>query len=306
MISPVLSESLRSIVYFVTVAKVGSFTAAADELGVSKSTLGKSIAKLEKHLTTKLLHRTTRKLSLTTEGESYLASCQLALETLQEAESALLSKHSRPSGRVRVDLPAAFGRLVAMPLLLEMADNNPDLRLIITFNDKVIDPMDAGFDLAFRFGPLSDTNELVARKLNDQKLVLCASPDYLSRYGAPKTIDDLKSHRCIMAWRGGSPLYWLLKSESGDDIRFNPGGFHQISDGDAMVDACVAGAGIVQFPESLLRSLVDGGKLVPVLPQLTPDPTPLHIIWPSTRHLLPSVRFIIDEFVKLSKGGAFL
>lgn len=121
MNSPVLADSLRSIVYFVAVAKAGSFTAAADELGISKSALGKSIAKLEQHLSTRLLHRTTRKLSLTTEGEAYLASCESALSVLKAAELSLQSKHQRPSGNVRIDVPAAFGRRVVMPVLLKMA-----------------------------------------------------------------------------------------------------------------------------------------------------------------------------------------
>ncbi len=305
MNGPVLTDSLRSIVYFVAVAKTGSFTAAADELGVSKSALGKSIAKLEQHLSTKLLHRTTRKLSLTTEGEAYLASCESALSVLKAAELSLQSKHQQPSGNVRIDVPAAFGRRVVMPVLLKMAERYPDLKLTITFNDKLVDPMNAGFDLAFRFGALKDSGELVARKLNEQRLVLCAAPTYLEQFGQPISINDLTQHRCIMAWRGGRPLPWLLKSGEGDDIHFHASPHHQISDGDAMVDACVAGAGIVQFPESLLRPLINEGKLTPILPALTPSPTGLHIIWPSNRHLMPSVRFIIDEFVRLSSEGAF-
>lgn len=302
---PILTDSLRSIVYLVTIARVGSFTAAGEELGVSKSALGKSIANLETHLATKLFHRTTRKISLTTEGEAYVASCQSALDTLHTAELALQSKHKYPSGNVRIDLPAAFGRRVVMPVLLKMAARFPDLKLTLTFNDKVVDPLELGFDLAFRFGPLKDSNELVARKLNEQRLILCASPGYLAQFGTPKSIDELVHHRCIMAWRGGRPLPWLVKSKENNDIHFHATPYHQISDGDAMVDACIAGAGIVQFPESLLRTLIQEGRLSPILSILTPSSTGLSILWPSNRHLMPSVRFIIDEFVNLSDGGAF-
>jgi len=291
--------------YFVAAAKAGSFTAAAEELGISKSALGKSIAKLEEHLATKLFHRTTRKLSLTTEGEAYLISCESALATLESAELSLQSKHLQPSGNVRIDVPAAFGRRIVMPLLLKMATKYSELKLTITFNDKLIDPMDAGFDLAFRFGTLKNSGDLVARTLNEQRLILCASPLYLSQFGTPNAFDDLAKHRCIMAWRGGRPLPWLVKSTNGDDFYFHAPPHHQISDGDAMVEACVSGAGIVQFPESLLRPLINAGQLVPILPELTPAPTGLHILWPSNRHLMPSVRFIIDEFVSLSEDGAF-
>jgi len=305
MNGPVLTDSLRSIVYFVAIAKAGSFTAAADELGVSKSALGKSIAKLEQHLSTKLLHRTTRKLSLTTEGEAYLASCESALITLKSAELALQSKHQRPSGAVRIDVPAAFGRRVVLPVLLTMAARYPDLKLTLTFNDKLVDPLNAGFDLAFRFGALKDSGELIARKLNEQRLIFCASPMYLAQFGYPTSVNDLTQHRCVMAWRGGRPLRWLVRSGEGEDVHCHAIPHHQVSDGDAMVDACVAGAGIVQFPESLLRPLISEGKLTQILPALTPSPTGLHMIWPSNRHLMPSVRFIIDEFVHLSAEGAF-
>ena len=305
MSSTVLSDSFRGIVYFTAAAKNESFTAAAEELGISKSALGKSIAKLENHLNTKLFHRTTRKLSLTTEGEAYLASCQLALDTLQSAELALQSKLSQPSGRVRIDVPAAFGRSFVLPVLLKLAEQHAQLKLTVTFNDKIIDPLDAGFDLAIRFGAIKDSGDLVARKLTSQHLILTASPAYLARLGTPTSLAELTSHQCIVAWRGGSSLHWLIKNTEGDDMRVHPKPFHQISDGDAMVDACIAGAGIIQFPKSLLQPWLDEGKLVPILPELNPASTELHIIWPKTKHLLPSVRFIIDEFVRLSDEGNF-
>ena len=305
MSSPVFSDNPRAIVYFVAVAKAGSFTAAANELGISKSALGKSVSKLEQHLATKLLYRTTRKLSLTTEGEAYFASCQSALDTLQAAETSLRSKLSEPSGTVRIDMPAAFGRSVMMPILLGMTERYPHLKLTLTFNDRIIDPLDAGFDLAIRYGALKDSADLVAKKLNDQHLVLCASPSYLERYGTPQNLQALSQHRCLMAWRGGSPLSWRVKDDNGQEVRFNPSPYHQISDGDAMMDACMAGAGIVQFPEALLRPFIVQGKLVTILPEFAPSPTELNIIWPRSYQLLPSVRFIIDELVSLADQNAF-
>ncbi|MFS2221702.1 LysR family transcriptional regulator [Pantoea sp. B65] len=302
---PVSTESFRGIVHFVTAAHALSFTEAAEQLGITKSAIGKSISRLEQSLGTPLFHRTTRKISLTTEGEAYLVSCLSALDTLQAAGTALRSKLSEPSGMVRIDMPAAFGRSVMMPILLDMTERYPHLKLTITFNDRIIDPLDLGFDLAIRFGPLKDSSDLIARRLNQQQLVLCASPAYLMRHGTPRRQDDLREHRCVMAWRGGAPLSWLIKGAEGQDIRFNPSPFHQISDGDAMIDACVAGAGIIQFPLSLLRGFIAEGKLVTLLPELTPAATELNVIWPRARHLLPGVRFIIDELMKLSEENAF-
>lgn len=299
------TESFSSIVHFVAAANARSFTEAAVQLGVSKSTIGKSIQRLEMSLGTSLFHRTTRKISLTTEGETYFASCQSALNTLQMAEMALRSKHNEPAGMVRIDLPAAFGRSVMMPILMDMAKRYPDLKFTITFNDRIIDPLDLGFDLAIRFGPLKDTAELIARKLNDQQLIVCASPDYLSVHGTPETLSDLKEHRCILAWRGGTPLSWLIQDSQGNNIRFNPAPFHQISDGDAMVDACISGAGLIQFPESLLRPHIESGKLIPLLTAHRPAPTELNVIWPRARNLLPGVRFVIDELLALAEQQAF-
>ncbi|EKF6144272.1 LysR family transcriptional regulator [Vibrio cholerae] len=299
------TESFNSIVHFVMAANSSSFTQAAEQLGISKSAIGKSIQRLEHNLGISLFNRTTRKISLTTEGEAYLASCQSALETLQMAEMALRSKLTEPSGIVRIDLPAAFGRSVMMPILMNMTKRYPYLKLTITFNDRIIDPLDVGFDLAIRFGPLKDTTELIARKLNDQRLIICASPDYISTYGTPETLVDLAHHRCILAWRGGAPLSWLIRDEHGKDIRHKPAPFHQISDGDAMIDACIAGAGLIQFPEALLRPYIQSGKLVPLLAALNPAPTELNVIWPRARNLLPGVRFIIDELITLAAQNAF-
>ncbi len=305
MIPILLADTLKEITYFVAAASAQSFTAAAQAMGITKSAMGKSIRGLEEKLGTPLFHRTTRKLSLTTEGEAYLTSCISALEILNAAELSLRAKLTEPCGTVRIDMPAAFGRSLMMPILLGMTERYPHLRLTITFNDKVIDPLDAGFDLAIRFGAMNNNPDLVARKLNEQHLILCASPAYLARYGVPQTLEDLHQHRCIMAWRGGAPLNWLIKGADDRDIRFNPSPFHQISDGDAMIDACIAGAGIVQFPELLLRSFIADGKLTPVLPELAPAPTELNVIWPRSRHLLPGVRFIVDELLRLSGQNSF-
>lgn len=299
------TDMLKGVVHFVTTAQSQSFTQAAEQLGISKSAVGKSISQLEQRLGTKLFHRTTRKLSLTTAGEAYFEGCLVALNTLNSAEATVLHRQNVPSGNVKIDMPAAFGRAVMMPILLGIEEQFPELKLTLTFNDKIIDPIEEGIDLCIRFGEVKDSTDLVAKKLGYQRLVMCASPDYLQRFGTPADLDDLKKHRCIMGYRKGSPLSWLVKDKHGNDVRFNPTPTHQISDGDAMIQACLAGSGLTQFPESLLTQHIKEGKLRIVLEECIPAPIELNVIWPKTRHLLPNVRYIVDELARQAEEGAF-
>jgi len=299
------TDMLKGVVHFVTTAQSETFTQAAEQLGISKSAVGKSISQLEQRLGTKLFHRTTRKLSLTTAGEAYYEGCLVALNTLNAAESTLMQKHLYPSGNVKIDMPAAFGRSVMMPILLDIEERFPNLKLTLTFNDKIIDPIEEGIDLCIRFGAPQDSTELVARKLGYQQLVICASPDYLFRFGTPSHLDDLKNHRCIMGYRKGSPLSWQVIDNEGKAVRIIPAITHQISDGDAIIQACLAGAGITQFPRSLIQKHISAGKLKVILEPFNPAPVELNVIWPKTRNLLPNVRYIVDELVNRAGQGAF-
>jgi DNA-binding transcriptional LysR family regulator len=299
------TDMLKGVVHFVTTAQSETFTQAAEQLGISKSAVGKSISQLEQRLGTKLFHRTTRKLSLTTAGEAFFEGCLVALNTLNAAESTLMQKHLYPSGNVKIDMPAAFGRSVMMPILLDIEERFPDLKLTLTFNDKIIDPIEEGIDLCIRFGRPQDSTELVAKKLGYQQLVICASPDYLTRFGMPMYLDDLKKHRCILGYRKGNPLSWQVRDHEGQTIRITPAITHQISDGDAIIQACLAGAGITQFPRSLIQEHISCGKLKIILEAFNPAPVELNVIWPKTRNLLPNVRYIVDELVNRAEQGAF-
>lgn len=186
------AESLRGITTFVTTARSSSFTEAAEQLGITKSAVGKSVARLEERLGTRLFHRSTRKLSLTSDGEAYLTSCLSALEILDSAENTLSRRQDNPAGTVRIDMPASFGRNLMMPVLLEVMNRYPALRLVLTFNDRLIDPVEEGVDLVLRLGELQSTDELIARRLSRQRLMLCASPAYVERHGQPFDVEALK------------------------------------------------------------------------------------------------------------------
>ena len=186
-----MADTLDGIEVFVTVVRSRSFTGAAERLGVSKSAVGKSVARLEHRLGTLLFYRTTRKLSLTVDGEAFYRACSQALDEIAHAEGALASTGAAPTGRLRIDMPAAFGRRILLPVLLDIARPHPALQLALSFGDRIIDPISEAVDLVLRFGEPADQAGLVMRKLTEQRLCICASPAYLAAQGIPQSLDEL-------------------------------------------------------------------------------------------------------------------
>jgi DNA-binding transcriptional LysR family regulator len=296
------TESLSGIATFVAVARSSSFTQAGEALGISKSAVGKSVARLEDRLGVKLFHRTTRSLSLTTDGEAYYAVCSAALGEIGEAESNLGTRLAEPAGRLRVDMPVAFGRRMVMPVLLGIAARYPALQLTLTFADRLIDLVEEGVDLAIRFGPLPDSADLVARRLTGHRWVICATPAYLAQHGVPQTLAQVQHHRCIVGHRRGQPLSWHVEQDDGLH-RFMPPATYQIGDADAMVDATLAGFGLCQMPVALFRRHIEAGSLVTVLDEFTRREIDVHAVWPRAVHLRPKVRYVVDALLALGQEG---
>ncbi|OCR27071.1 LysR family transcriptional regulator [Pseudomonas syringae] len=291
-------DSFQGVLTFVMAARSNSFTEAAGRLGVSKSAVGKSIARLEERLGVQLFHRSTRRISLTADGDAYFIACSNALEEIGAAESGLGPGTREPSGRLRVDMPVAFGRRVVAPLLFEIADKYPALQLNMTFSDHLVDPIEEGIDLLIRFGELKDTHGLVARRLARQRWAICAAPSYLKRFGVPDTLEDLNRHHCIVGHRRGQPLSWRVR-EGQKSVRYSPPATHQIGDGEAMILAAVAGIGLCQMPRCLFNDDIEAGRLVEVLGGYEPEPVEVHAVWPKVSHLRPKVRYVVDELVRL-------
>lgn len=294
-------ESLSGITTFVVAARSTSFTEAAEHLGVSKSAVGKAIARLEERLGTQLFLRSTRRISLTADGEAYFAACASALDEIKGAEDSLGPRAKEPSGRLRMDMPMAFGRQVITPMLLAAAKQFPGLQLSLSFNDHLIDPIEEGVDLMIRFGDVGDQHNLIARRLASQRWVICGAPDYFDQRGVPDNLPSLSQHSCIVGFRRGLPLSWRIRSE-GEEARFSPPPTHQFSDGAAMIDAALAGLGLCQMPLFLLQQHIQEGRLVEVLSELEPAPVAVHAVWPKTSHLRPKVRYVVDQLIELSKA----
>jgi DNA-binding transcriptional LysR family regulator len=300
--SPTEAGTLPSVAVFVAAARAGSFTAAADQLGVTKSAVGKTIARLEARLGVRLFHRTTRVTRLTPDGEAYFSACAAALEEIQAAETALSSAHQIISGRLRVNMPVAFGRQILLPLLLDIARPHPLLTLSLTFTDATIDPLTEDVDLVIRFGALPDSGHIVARHLVTQPRVICAAPDYLRDRGTPRTLDDLSGHRAIVGSRNGPPSRWTVVDQEIEQ-RIAPPSVHEMNDGEAMVDAAVGGLGLCQVPASLVRRYLQDGSLIAVLADYAPAPVPVNALWPKTAQLSPKVRYVVDQLLAFAARG---
>jgi DNA-binding transcriptional LysR family regulator len=295
-------DPLSGVTAFVAAARAGSFTLAAERLGITKSAVGKSVARLEKRLGVKLFHRTTRLTKLTLDGEAYFAACAAAIDEIAETEAALTSANRIISGRLHIDMPVAFGRRVLLPLLLEISRPHPGLSLTLSFTDATIDPLQDDVDLVIRFGALKDSSHLVARHLISQDRVICAAPTYLHQYGRPASLPDLTAHHCIVGMRKGPPMSWVVRDE-GKVKQVSPPPTHQLSDGEAMVDAALAGFGICQVPSSLVRHHLEQGTLVALLQDYSTVPVDVHALWPRQVHLSPKVRYVVDQLVAYANSG---
>ncbi|EPK7360672.1 TPA: LysR family transcriptional regulator [Kluyvera cryocrescens] len=297
------TDNLGGITAFATTAQLGSFTAAAERLGLTKSAVGKSVGRLEARLGIKLFHRSTRRLSLTPDGEMFLARCQQAIDILEQAEAELTSHVVQPAGRLRVDLPSAFGRQRVLPILLAIARQYPALSLTVTFSERFVDLIEEGIDLVVRIGELADSSGLVARRLTTQKLVLCAIPSYLQRHGEPQKPDELSDHHCVVGFRRNQPISWLFKAQNGQTVRVTPPATHEFADGDAMLAATLAGCGLSQLPRWLVAEHLRRGELVEVLAEYAGGEMPISAIWPKNRQPLPKIRYAVDELVRAAREG---
>ncbi|GAB7535947.1 LysR family transcriptional regulator [Burkholderia sp. 3C] len=292
---------------FVAAVDRGSLTAAADTLGVTGSAIGKSISRLEARLGVQLLHRTTRRIDLTTAGETFLQTCRRILDDLDQTEAFLATGHQEPVGRLRIDLPTTFGRNYVAPALLNLTRRYPRLDLAIAFQDRAVDLIGEGIDLAVRIGTLDAYPDLVARRLGAQRLVICGSNEYLARRGVPDSVDALAGHDCLTGWQRTGRSSWLLADGKGEASYVDVRARHELTDGDTLLAACLAGCGLAQLPGWLARDALRAGGLREVLPERA-STMPIHAIRQKTRHLQPKVQVTIEAIVALAEadGSVFV
>jgi LysR family transcriptional regulator for bpeEF and oprC len=287
-------EDFSAISTFVRVVEAKSFAAAAAQLEMTPSGVSRAVARLETQLGARLLFRSTRSLRLTDDGASFYARCKEILTDLTEATEALGLARSHPVGKLRVAAKSAIGRAVLIPNLAEFEARYPDIRLELAMSDYHFDLNEEGYDCAIRMGELEDSN-LIARKLGYANNVLCASPGYLRKHGAPRSIDDLKQHRCInyVFPNTGKPYQWQFETPSGL-VGLDIDAHLLINDGESMIQAAVAGLGIVQIPHYLAASALAKGQLEIVMTDTISTGSPVWIVYPQKRHLSARVQAFIE------------
>lgn len=290
------SERLKGIDVFVIVADMGSFTAAAERLNLTNSAVSKSIARLEGRLGTRLFQRTTRRLALTEAGETFYRTCTTVLSDLEEVEIALTSTQTEPQGKVRIDLPASYGRMHVLPLILEFMKQHPRLSPHISFSDRYVDPVHENIDIVVRIGgsdawPTSIGN----RFFGNQKLIFCAAPDYLQQYGQPQSKSDLDGHLCVgYGQNDGMAIPWYFKGRQPGEMERRIMHPHiAVGDGEGEVMAVLAGLGIAQLPTWLVQTHLNSDRLVEVLPDLATQGLPMNLVWLKSREVLPKVSALL-------------
>ena len=292
-------NKLASMTTFVRVVESGSLTAAASQLGISVSAVAKALARLEDELQTQLLVRSTRKVTPNDEGRMFYARCQQILNDIEDAEGALRDAREGPRGRLRMAMPVLFGRLSFLPRISQFHARYPQIVLDIAFEDRRLDLIERGIDLAVQVGELRDSG-YISRVLNRGLRLTAASPAYLARHGAPRTPADLAGHNCITA---STVPIWRFR-EAARDVEDSVRGNLVVTGGDALREAALLDLGIVQSNWWTLAGDVASGKLTPLLERYAVPGGPLSVVYPPTRHVPRKVRVMVDFLVEMTRLAA--
>ncbi|CTQ51527.1 D-malate degradation protein R [Roseibium album] len=290
-------DALLDAEVFAAVAETNSFSKAATALGLSKSAVSRRISALESKLSIRLLERTTRHLRLTEAGERYLAHAVAGLTHLKDAETAARLHSEAVIGHVRILAPMAFGKLHVAPHVPGILATYPELSIDLLLDDKRVNPLDLGCDLALQFGDLP-VSSLICRKLANLGSVVCASPGYLKQKPAIAVPSDLLTHNCILFSYSDNKDTWVFKSDFGQDEIAVSGNF-QVNNGEVLCEAALQGLGVARLPAFVAAPYVVSGELVQVLKEHELPSKPLYAVH-AARTLVPrKIRVLIDRFADL-------
>lgn len=292
-------DRIEEIRGFAAVADARSFSQAARRLGISAAQISKLVASLEDRLGVRLLNRTTRDVSLTDTGRSFLARAREMLEAFDQLESSV-GDTAGPRGLLRISVPVSFGAVEIGPALLDFAAAHGEVGLDVSFSDRAVNLVEEGFDAAVRIGGLADSS-LVARRLSSARIVTCASPAYLARHGTPPGPADLAGREVIIDLNPKDPFVFDFGRGPGrQTVRVN--GRLRFAGAQACLAAARAGFGIARAPAFAAVDDLRAGRLKSLLREFEPEPLPIHVVYPQTRHLAAKVRAFVDFLAQRFAG----
>ncbi|MGI9490101.1 MAG: LysR family transcriptional regulator [Geminicoccaceae bacterium] len=291
-------DNLFRMAVFAHVVAAGSFTAAADELDLSRSAISKAVSILEEWLGVRLLYRTTRRLALTEEGRIFNEHCKRILAEAEAAELATTHLQSVPHGTVRISAPVSFGQMQLNRILPAFMERYPDLNVEIDYSDHFVDVIDAGYDVVIRVTPELQDSSLVARRIATSERFVVAAPRYIAVHGYPKTPDEVVDHNCIIYSLSPKPKIWTMIDTEGNCQQICISGNLTVNKGEAVLKAAVEGLGIARLPSFMCTKEIADGRLVRLLTDITLPPLGIYTIYPHKQYLANKVRIFVDFLVE--------
>ena len=290
-------DRYQALRVFSQVVESGSFSGAAEKLGVSTTAASRHIAELEAHLQTRLLNRTTRRVSLTESGRAFYERAVQLIADLEEAEQEASRAAVVPRGTIKLTAAVHFGVRHVAPAIAAFVAAHAGVRFDVSLSDRIVDLVEEGFDLAVRIGAPGSDN-VVARKLGETRLVPCASPDYLAAHGAPQVPEDLARHNCFTYQYVTPHNLWLFRDATGAERTVRVRGSLHSNNGELLAEVAAQGGGIVFEPAFIVGPDVRAGRLVPLLQEFVAPPMPIFAVYPSRKHLSAKVRLFVDFLIE--------
>ncbi len=278
---------------FTFTVKTGSFTAAAEQLGLSKSYISKQVSQLESDLGTRLLYRTTRKLSLSHDGEQFYQHCKLIMEEADKAKAEVMDSHELPRGLIKLTIPQSFVLSEMGSVLIKFQNKYPDIELEISASGSNVDLIEESIDLALRIGELEDST-MMCRKLTDCEFQVVASQKYIDQYGAPSQPKDLTQHNCLIYSASQLSRQWPFRSPSGETITVNVQGRLSCNDGQYILNGALKGLGVCFGPSIMFKHHIDKNELCLLLEDYYLPTVSISAIYPLNRNVSRRVRLLID------------
>lgn len=294
-------DRLSEMEAFVHVVDQGGFTEAARKLGVSKSAVSKHVAALESRLAVRLLNRTTRRVLPTEIGLAYYDRAKTVLKDADDADEMVTAMQATPRGALRVSAPVSFGVTHLSGAVAAFLESYPEVEVHLVLDDRFVEIVAEGFDLAIRIGTLADSS-LRARRLAEARVMLVASPAYVAAHGAPRRLDDLTEHKLLHYSNLSTGNVWRLRTIKGQERQIRVGGRLTANNGETLRRAAEAGLGIALQPAFILGDAVREGRLVEILPDHPLETIGIHAVYPPGRFTQPKLRVFIDFLAEHFRG----